>query len=149
MSEPITEADLQAYADGVLPAERRAAVAEWLAAHPEDAERIEAYRHLAQELRGTYQGVLDEPVPDRLMRSVGAARARRAAVMAAWIAIGVALGALAGWQLHELRPGALPAAESAAANRSGCRMSMRGPFARPAQNQAAAATRPIRKRSLP
>lgn len=115
MSEPITEADLQAYADGVLPAERRAAVAEWLAAHPEDAERIEAYRHLAQELRGTYQGVLDEPVPDRLMRSVGGARARRAAVMAAWIAIGVALGALAGWQLHELRLGALPAAESAAA----------------------------------
>jgi anti-sigma factor RsiW len=115
MSEPITEADLQAYADGVLPAERRAAVAEWLAAHPEDAERIEAYRHLAQELRGTYQGVLDEPVPDRLMRSVGTARARRAAVMAAWIAIGVTLGALAGWQLHELRPGALPAAESAAA----------------------------------
>jgi anti-sigma factor RsiW len=115
MSEPITEADLQAYADGVLPAERRAAVAEWLAAHPEDAERIEAYRHLAQELRGTYQGVLDEPVPDRLMRSVGAARARRAAVMAAWIAIGVGFGALAGWQLHELRPAVLPAAESAAA----------------------------------
>ena len=114
MNEPITEADLQAYADGVLPEERRAAVAEWLAAHPEDAERIEAYRHLAQELRGTYQGVLEEPVPERLMRSVGAVRARRAAVVAAWIALGAALGALAGWQLHELRPGA-PTAEGAAA----------------------------------
>jgi len=115
MSEPITEADLQAYADGVLPEERRAAVSAWLAAHPEDAERIEAYRHLAQELRGTYQDVLEEPVPERLVRSVRPARVRRAAVLAAWIAVGAALGALAGWQLHALRPGAAPTAEGAAA----------------------------------
>ncbi|MGH8724755.1 MAG: anti-sigma factor family protein, partial [Burkholderiales bacterium] len=60
---PVTEADLQAYADGELPEERRAAVAAWLAAHPDDAERIEGYRRLAEELRGTYRGVLDEPVP--------------------------------------------------------------------------------------
>jgi len=111
----VTEADLQAYADGALSEERRAAVAEWLAAHPDDAERIEAYRHLAQELRGTYQGVLDEPVPERLVRSMGPGRARRATVVAAWIALGVALGALAGWQLHDLRPGTLPSAEGAAA----------------------------------
>lgn len=115
MSEPITEADLQAYADGVLPEERRAAVSAWLAAHPEDAERIEAYRHLAQELRGTYHGVLEEPVPERLVQSVRPARLRRAAVLAAWIAVGAALGALAGWQLHALRPGAAPTAEGAAA----------------------------------
>ena len=39
MSEqPVSEADLQAYADGKLPEERRTAVAAWLAAHPEDAE---------------------------------------------------------------------------------------------------------------
>ncbi len=66
MDHPVTEADLQAYADGKLPEERRAAVAAWLVAHPEDAERIENYRRLAEELRSTYQGVLDEPVPERV-----------------------------------------------------------------------------------
>ncbi|HEV2432005.1 MAG TPA: anti-sigma factor, partial [Burkholderiales bacterium] len=34
MSDLVTESDLQAYADGKLADDRRAAVAEWLAAHP-------------------------------------------------------------------------------------------------------------------
>ena len=46
----VTDHDLQAYADGNLPDERRAAVAAWLAAHPEDAERIESYRRIGEEL---------------------------------------------------------------------------------------------------
>ena len=70
MTEPVNEHDLQAYADGELPEERRAAVAAWLAAHPEDAERIENYRHLAEELRSTYEGVLAEPVPEHLERAL-------------------------------------------------------------------------------
>jgi anti-sigma factor RsiW len=106
MNEPVTEHDLQAYADGKLPEERRAAVAAWLAAHPEDAERIENYRRIAQELRGTYQGVLDEPVPERLRDAVPSRRSRRILAGAGLIALGVALGALAGWQLHATRPGA-------------------------------------------
>ena len=56
MSEPVTELDLQAYADGKLPEERRAAVAAWLAAHPEDAERMESYRRIAEELRAPTKG---------------------------------------------------------------------------------------------
>src|SRR5215217_3465685 len=105
MSEPlVSEADLQAYADGKLPEERRAAVAAWLAAHPEDAERIESYRHLAAELRSSYDSVLDEPVPERLQRTIRAGRARRIAMVAGWVALGAVLGAVAGWQLHGAHP---------------------------------------------
>ncbi len=100
---PVSEADLQAYADGELPEERRAAVAAWLAAHPDDAERIESYRRLAQELRGAYHGVLDEPVPERLGRAVRASRARRAALVATWVALGAALGGIGGWELHSMQ----------------------------------------------
>ena len=91
----VTEADLQAYADGKLPEERRAAVAAWLAAHPEDAERIESYRQIGQELRSSYDSVLDEPVPERLARTVRMGRARRVAAVAGWLATGEAFVGLA------------------------------------------------------
>jgi anti-sigma factor RsiW len=115
MTDPVSEHDLQAYADGELPEERRAAVAAWLDAHPEDAERIENYRHLAEELRSTYDGVLDEPVPERLQRALRPARARRAALVAMWVVLGVALGAVAGWQLHSTQAPPVVAADGATA----------------------------------
>lgn len=115
MSDPlVTEADLQAYADGKLPEQRRAAVAAWLAAHPEDAERIEGYRQLAAELRTSYDRVLDEPVPKRLERALRAGRARRMAVVAGWVGLGAALGAIAGWQLHGTQPTPASAGDAAA-----------------------------------
>ncbi|HKU47199.1 MAG TPA: NepR family anti-sigma factor, partial [Burkholderiales bacterium] len=77
MTDPVSENDLQAYADGKLEEARRAAVAAWLAAHPEDAERIESYRQVAEELRSTYDGVLEEPVPERLRHALRPARRRR------------------------------------------------------------------------
>jgi anti-sigma factor RsiW len=113
MTEPVSEHDLQAYADGELPEERRGAVAAWLAAHPEDAERIENYRQLAQELRSTYAGVLDEPVPERLEHAVRPARSRRLALVAMWVGLGAALGAVAGWQLHSTQTSPVIAADGA------------------------------------
>ena len=114
MSEqPVSEADLQAYADGKLPEERRTAVAAWLAAHPEDAERIESYRQLAAELRSSYDSVLDEPVPERLERTIRSGRVWQAAMVAGWVALGLALGAIAGWQLHGSRPALAPSADAA------------------------------------
>ena len=113
MTEPVSEHDLQAYADGKLPEDRRAAVAAWLAARPEDAERIESYRQLAEELRSTYEGVLDEPVPERLQRTVRPDRTRRFAKVAMWVAFSATLGAIAGWQLHAIQQFPAPAAESA------------------------------------
>ena len=111
----VTEADLQAYVDGKLPDERRAAVTAWLAAHPEDAERIESYRQLAEELRTSYEGVLAEPVPERLERTLRAGRARRAILVAGWVAVGLVLGAIAGWQLRGTPATTGPAADAAAA----------------------------------
>ena len=116
MSDPrghdISEADLQAYADGELAEDRRVAVAGWLAAHPDDAERIESYRRLADELRASYGGVLDEPVPERLRHAVRALPARRLAWLGIWVALGVALGAVAGWQLHASRQAAVTYADA-------------------------------------
>src|SRR3954470_8540405 len=114
MSEQqVSETDLQAYADGKLPDERRAAVAAWLAAHPDDAERIESYRQLAAELRSSYDSVLDEPVPERLERTIRSGRARRVAMIAAWVALGAVLGAIASWQLHGVRAPLIPSADAA------------------------------------
>src|SRR5688572_21659291 len=101
----ISDAELQAYADGRLSEERSRAVEAWLAARPDDAERIAAYRRLGEELRRAYDPVLDEPLPDWL----GGTRAPRPrwhglARVAGWMVLGIALGVLAGWQLHGAHP---------------------------------------------
>ena len=117
MSEPrtsdISEADFQAYADGELPEARRSEVAAWLASHPEDAERIEAYRRIGEELRSSYQAVLQEPVPERLRRTVRRAGTRRAAMIAGWAILGAALGGIGGWQFHAMQPSVVMTSEAA------------------------------------
>src|SRR5215204_5089342 len=102
MSEaPITEGDLQAYADGRLPESRRDAVEAWLATRPDEAERIAAYRRLAQEVRAAYDSMISEPVPERLARAATPRMAwRRAAAVVGWIVLGIAIGAPAGWQFR-------------------------------------------------
>ena len=98
MSDPISEADLQAYADGHLPDERRKAVEAWLATRPEESERMAAYRRLASEVRAAYATMLSEPVPSRLTQAASRRLPwRRAAVVAGWIVLGVVIGAPAGW----------------------------------------------------
>jgi anti-sigma factor RsiW len=102
MSEPVTELDLQAYADGELPEAKRAAVAAWLAAHPEDAERMESYRRLSEELRSTYEGVLEEPLPERLRPTLVIPPVRRVGMIVMWVALGAALGGIGGWELRSM-----------------------------------------------
>lgn len=68
MPATLDERDLLAYADGRLdhdPA-RREQVAAWLRDHPEEAERIEAYRAQNEALRRRYDSLVHEPVPERL-----------------------------------------------------------------------------------
>src|SRR6267378_1457999 len=93
-AEPtVTEADLQAYADGRLAVERRAEVESWLAGRPEDAERV------TQHLEST---------------ATRRPRARRIAAVAGWITLGALLGALAGWEARDWRrPAGQPLAEGA------------------------------------
>lgn len=101
---PVAEADLQAYADGRLTAERRALVEAWLGSHPEEAERVAAYQRLGQEVRAAYETMLSEPVPERLAQAAAPRFAwRRTAAIAGWIALGIAIGAPAGWQLRPER----------------------------------------------
>ena len=69
MTDPrisVTEDELHAYVDNELPAERRADVETWLAAHPDDAERVRSWREMAEALHARYNSVADEPVPRRL-----------------------------------------------------------------------------------
>ena len=48
---PVTEDELHAYVDDELPAERRADVEAWLLTHPDDAERVQAWRTMAAALQ--------------------------------------------------------------------------------------------------
>ena len=110
---PVTEAELQAYADGLLAPERRAAVEAWLAARPDEAERIAAYRRLALEVRAAYDTMLSEPVPERL--ALAASRRapwQRRARAAGWLIVGAAIGALGSWEVKPDRPLAQSAPDS-------------------------------------
>jgi len=103
--EPITEADLQAHVDGRLPPEHDAAVRAWLAAHPEEASRIQAYRSQAMGLRQALSGIADEPLPaglDLRMRAQGRAPwTTLRPIAAAACAAGLLLaGGAGGWALR-------------------------------------------------
>ena len=107
---PITEADLQAYVDGRLAQARCAEVETWLTTRPDEAERIVQLRGQRDALRAFYDPVLDEPVPDRLMRlAARGPRARGVALAAGWVALGLLAGVLAGWQLHAWESSRIPA----------------------------------------
>ena len=101
--QPVTEADLQAYVDGRLAEARRAEVEAWLAMRPDDAERVAEYRAQHDMLHALYDPVLDEAVPERLRATISeGGRSRALARVAGWVALGAALGVLAGWQLRAL-----------------------------------------------
>lgn len=95
---PVTEGDLHAYVDGLLPEPRRAEIEAYLAARPEEAERLQAYRSQNESLRKLFNPVLSEPVPARL----GAAPRRSGVLQRFATALVIALlGGSAGWMLHE------------------------------------------------
>src|SRR5712672_2941427 len=69
MTDPkisVTEDELHAYVDNELPTERRVDVETWLAAHPDDAARVQSWREMAEALHARYDSVADEAVPRRL-----------------------------------------------------------------------------------
>ena len=112
--QPISEAEIQHWADGRLEESRRAELEAWFAAHPEEAERAAAYRSLNEQLQMHYNPVVDEVVPPRLERAARrGSRLRPLAMVAGWVALGIAIGTVAGWQLHALQAPA-PVAKSEA-----------------------------------
>jgi hypothetical protein len=60
---------LMAYADGELDAETRRAVEAEMAVDPQVAQEIERHRAMRAEVGGAFAGVLEEAVPDRLLRA--------------------------------------------------------------------------------
>ncbi len=94
---PITEADLHAYVDGLLPEVRRAEVEVFLAAHPQEAEQVRAYQKQNETLRALFDPVLDELVPPQVKRqhSRWGSALIRYATIAAWITVGGLLGWMA------------------------------------------------------
>jgi anti-sigma factor RsiW len=94
---PIMEADLHAFVDGKLSAERRTEVEAYLAQHPDEAERLGAYAAQNIELRTLFNPVLEEAVPSRL--TAPKARAWQWQRLVAGFAIALVSGS-AGWWLH-------------------------------------------------
>jgi anti-sigma factor RsiW len=95
---PVTEDELHALLDGELPADRRQEVEAWLAAHPDDAARLAAWRSQDDAIRVRFGSVADEPVPERLDldRLVRGGRSRRM-LIAASVLTAFLLGGSAGW----------------------------------------------------
>lgn len=63
---------LMAYADGELDAAKRAEIASAIEKDAELAQRVERHRALRAQVAGAFARVLDEPVPERLVRAAEA-----------------------------------------------------------------------------
>jgi anti-sigma factor RsiW len=117
---PVTEADLHAYIDGVLPPSRRTEIEAYLAQRPEEAKRLQAYQHQKEELRALFNPVMDEPVPSSIPTRPRQ-RPWSTQRFAAGLVIAVVSGA-AGWLLHgQVAPYLLaqsPAARQESGNRA-------------------------------
>jgi len=96
----MNEAELQAWVDGRLPPERQAAVERYLAEHPDEDARLQAYRAQNAALHALFDDLLAAPVPAALRPARSAPAWRRMAAMVA-IAVGAGLlGGTAGWTLR-------------------------------------------------
>jgi anti-sigma factor RsiW len=105
---PIAEEDLHAYVDGLLDAERRAAVERYLQSNAEAAERVAAYAAQRQELRAALAVRARDPIPPNLnlarLLEERLRRRRRPWRAAAAILLAVGLGAGAGWFVGQRPP---------------------------------------------
>jgi anti-sigma factor RsiW len=106
---PVLEADLHAYVDGELPADRRAAVEAWLATHPEDAARVAAWQAQADLIRARFGSIAQEPVPGRLdLTRLSRAERRWWRLAAAAVIAAFVIGSAAGWFGRDAYSGGFP-----------------------------------------
>jgi anti-sigma factor RsiW len=101
VSGAVEEPELNAHLDGQLPSGRAAAVAAYLAAHPEAQARLQQYAQQQQVLRDAIAAQSAEPPPARLrvMRLAAAGRRRQLRRLAAAAAAVLLLfvGGVGGW----------------------------------------------------
>ncbi len=96
---PFSEDDLQAYVDGRLDAARRAEIDAHLAANPQEAEGVRAFRRQNEMLQTLFNPVLEEPVPPRLASALSA-RPPRAWWSYGTVAASAVIAFLLGWYLR-------------------------------------------------
>ncbi|MGQ7819434.1 anti-sigma factor family protein [Metapseudomonas furukawaii] len=100
-----SEDDLHAYLDGQLSAEQCQAVEAYLAANPEVAAQVEAWRRDAQSLRAALANPRLAPNPRldpaAIRASLRARRNRRLALAASFV-IALGVGGLGGWQARDI-----------------------------------------------
>jgi len=105
---PVSDDELHAYADGALAGARTAEVEAWLAANPEAAERVQAWRDQNRALHALFDPVLDEPVPAPLAETLARRplrMPRTVAAAVAWLAVGGVIGyALNDWLTPPVAP---------------------------------------------
>lgn len=106
-----TEGDIHLALDGELPADERDAYEAWLQANPDMLARSERFAGDMAQLRDSLRGMLDEPLPPRLLARLDRVGTRRswrhagrtwrmaaaAVLLVAGLAGGYAIGA-SGWQ---------------------------------------------------
>lgn len=104
-SSPPTETDLHAYADGLLPPDRHAEIAAWLALNPHKAVEVAQWQRQNEAITTLFGGTAAEPVPLRLSPHRLAAAHRRGLTQtlprlaaAAIVTLGVGIGL--GWVGH-------------------------------------------------
>ncbi len=102
--QAISEAQLHALADGVLPEEQRAAINAYLRAHPQDAARVDAWREQNRQLRALFDPLQQEAVPPALLQAAAPPAANhgwyRPAMQAAAAVVLVLAGGMGGWLLR-------------------------------------------------
>jgi len=118
-----SEDELHAYVDDRLTPPRRAEVQAWLAANPQEAARIDAWRNDARRLRAALAGFGEQPGAAQLdlgqvQRRLRQRRQRRLA-SAAVLLLALGVGGLGGWQARQvtLAGNELPMADAVQAHR--------------------------------
>ena len=96
---PITEPELHALVDGQLTPERQREIEAALTGRPDEALRVAAYRTQKRELRTLFDPVLDEALPQRVLRAARPRTPWYLQRLAAGVAIALVSGAT-GWGLH-------------------------------------------------
>ena len=104
---PVSDEMLSAFVDGELSTNDQQRVQTWLAEHPQDQARVDAWRADREALSDLFKPTLDEPAPPALLATVWSRRATPRWAMAAAAAGLLVAGALAGgggvWQWQQQR----------------------------------------------
>lgn len=107
----VTQAELNAYVDGLLSHRDVPRVEAWLADHPEDAAAVHAYRLQNSQLLDAFNFVLEEEVPSKLEAVVTGGVFRETSRNSSWMKFAASVlmvmaGAIGGWLLHGWQNGA-------------------------------------------